>query len=128
MGVLWCVIEVYLLLSVLMKLVRSYAKTSESGDIGVILALSSLAFVLSMAGLIGNKYLDFELGKTYVSFEKNLKEVFEHAGFESYRSPNEIIFNLGIALVATVVCSVMTFPGIKSAQAFSQTYRMLGIR
>merc|ERR1712088_301802 len=129
MGLIWVLIVFYLTVSILLSMIKSYMQ-SKSGELSVVLSLSSFALVLSMVFLITDKYFDFGLNEAFKSFDKNLKEFYinvsgpnEKEMLESYQGPSTMIFNGYLAFSSTFLACLLTFPGLKSAQMFSLLFR-----
>jgi len=129
MGLIWVLIVFYLTVSILLSMIKSYMQ-SKSGELSVVLSLSSFALVLSMLFLITDKYFDFGLNEAFKSFDKNLKEFYinvsgpnEKEMLESYQGPSTMIFNGYLAFSSTFLACLLTFPGLKSAQMFSLLFR-----
>lgn len=132
MGLIWILIVFYLTIGLLLRMVRSYVQ-SKSGELSVVLSLTSAALVLSMLFLISDKYFEYGLDASFKNFNGNLKNFYKKISgdsekqlLEDYTGPPALIVNSYLAITSTILACLLTFPGLKSAQMFSLLFKRKG--
>lgn len=125
MGLIWILVVFYLCFIILCQMIKSYVK-SKTGELSVVITMTSIALIISMLCLITDKYMDFGLNESFQTFDSNLK-LFMEENMKNLKikieGPSSIIFNGCLAISSTLIASLLTFPGLKQAQMFSFLYK-----
>ena len=127
LSMMWCVLMIGFCLKIMFSLTMMYFRTEEGGEI-MLLVLSGFFFlVFAMAVLIiDEEKLEFGLLPAYQNFSAGARTFLEDQGLPSSGPATLITFKIILIIVATLLGTFLTFPGLRLAKMHTDSLRYAG--